>query len=100
MIPNSYRADFMAGSKTSIFYKKNEEARQKRLKQQAKYNKTEKGLKIRTAANAANRAKGTYGNGDGKDVAHKPGREGGKKASDVTLQRPSKNRKSRLKIRS
>ena len=90
----------MAGSKTSIFYKKNEEARQKRLKQQAKYNKTEKGLKIRTAANAANRAKGTYGNGDGKDVAHKPGREGGKKASDVTLQRPSKNRKSRLKIRS
>jgi len=90
----------MAGSKTSLFYKKNEEARQKRLKQQAKYNKTEKGLKIRTAANAANRAKGTYGNGDGKDVAHKPGREGGKKASDVTLQSPSKNRKSRLKIRS
>ena len=90
----------MAGSKTSIFYKKNEEARQKRLKQQAKYNKTERGLKIRTSANAANRAKGTYGNGDGRDVAHKPGREGGKKASDVTLQRPSKNRKSRLKIRS
>tara|TARA_Y100000022_G_scaffold184335_1_gene179282 strand:+ start:634 stop:909 length:276 start_codon:yes stop_codon:yes gene_type:complete len=90
----------MAGSKTSLFYKKNEEARQKRLKQQAKYNKTERGLKIRTAANAANRAKGTYGNGDGKDVAHKPGKEGGKKASDVTLQSPSKNRKSRLKIRS
>ena len=100
MIQNSYRADFMAGSKTSLFYKKNEEARQKRLKQQAKYNKTERGLKIRTAANAANRAKGTYGNGDGKDVAHKSGREGGKKASDVTLQSPSKNRKSRLKIRS
>ena len=89
----------MAGSKTSLFYKKNAEARNKRLKQQAKYNKTEKGLRIRTAANAANRAKGTYGNGDGKDVAHKPGKEGGKKASDVTLQSPSKNRQSRLKIR-
>ena len=65
--------------------------------QQKAYNKTKKGLQIRTAANAANRAKGTYGNGDGKDVAHKPGKEGGKKASDVTLQSPSKNRQSRLK---
>jgi len=67
--------------------------------QQKAYNKTKKGLKLRVAANAANRAKGTYGNGDGKDVAHKKGREGGKKASDVTLKSPSQNRKSRLKIR-
>ena len=84
---------------TSEYYKKNPEARRKRLLQQAKYNKTKKGLEIRVAANAANQAKGTYGNGDGKDVAHKPGKEGSKKAKDVTLQAPSKNRKSRLKIR-
>ena len=88
----------MAGS-SSTYYKNNPKAKAKRNKQQARYNKTTKGLKIRTAANAANRAKGTYGNGDGKDVAHKPGKEGGKKASDVTLQSPSKNRKSRLKVR-
>jgi len=88
----------MAGS-SSTYYKNNPKAKAKRNKQQARYNKTSKGLKIRTAANAANRAKGTYGNGDGKDVAHKPGKEGGKKASDVTLQSPSKNRKSRLKVR-
>jgi hypothetical protein len=88
----------MAGS-TASYYNSNPTAKAKRLKQQARYNKTKKGLKIRTAANAANRAKGTYGNGDGQDVAHKPGKEGGKKASDVTLQSPSKNRKSRLKIR-
>lgn len=88
----------MAGS-SSTYYKNNPKAKAKRNKQQARYNKTSKGLKIRTAANAANWAKGTYGNGDGKDVAHKPGKEGGKKASDVTLQSPSKNRKSRLKVR-
>ena len=67
--------------------------------QQKKYNKTKKGLDLRVAANAINRAKGTYGNGDGKDVAHKPGKEGSKNPKDATLQSPSKNRKSRLKIR-
>ena len=67
--------------------------------QQKAYNKTKKGLKIRVNANAINRAKGTYGNGDGKDVAHKKGKENSKKAKDATLQSPSKNRKSRLEIR-
>ena len=67
--------------------------------QQKKYNKSKKGLELRVAANAINRAKGTYGNGDGKDVAHKPGKEGSKNPKDATLQSPSKNRKSRLKIR-
>ena len=88
----------MAG-KTSEYYKKNPEARKKRLKQQSAYQKTAHGLNIRTAANAANRAKGTYGNGDGLDVAHKPGKKGSKKAKDVTLQKPSTNRKSRKKSR-
>ena len=67
--------------------------------QQKAYNKTKKGLELRVAANAINRAKGTYGNGDGKDVAHKPGKQGSKNPKDATLQSPSKNRKSRLKIR-
>ena len=84
---------------TSEYYKKNPEARKKRLTQQKKYNKTSRGLKIRVNANAVNRAKGTYGNGDGKDVAHKPGQKNGKTASSATLQSPSENRKSRLKIR-
>lgn len=71
--------------KTSEYYKKNPEARAKRLKQQAKYNKTAKGLKIRTAANKLNRKLGTYGNGDGKDASH-TSKSGGK------LEAPSKNR--------
>ena len=40
------------------------------IAQQKAYNKTRKGLKIRTRANALNRKLGTYGNGDGKDAAH------------------------------
>jgi len=88
----------MAGS-SSTYYKNNPKARAKRNKQQARYNKTCKGLKIRTAANAANRACGTYGNGDGLDVSHKKGKEGSKLAKDVTLKKPKNNRNSRLKIR-
>ena len=60
----------MASGKTSQYYKKNPAARKRRLKQQAKYNKTKKGLKIRTEANKCNRKMGTYGNRDGKDASH------------------------------
>ena len=74
----------MAG-RTSEYYKKNPEARKRRLKQQAKYDKTKKAKKARAAANKCNRALGTYGNGDGKDGAHTgPNR--------CKLQSPSKNR--------
>ena len=69
------------------------------VKQQQAYNRTDKGKRIIIAANAANRDKGTYGNGDGLDVSHKKGKEGSKKAKDVTLKKPKNNRNSRLKIR-
>ena len=65
--------------------------------QQKAYNKTKKGLALRVNANAINRKKGTYGNGDGLDVAHKPGKQNSKKAKDATLKKPSNNRRSRLK---
>lgn len=75
----------MAGS-TSDYYKKNPAARRRRLKQQAKYNKTTAGLKIRTNANKLNRKLGTYGNGDGKDASHTGPNKG-------KLEQPSKNRR-------
>jgi len=75
----------MAGS-TSEYYKKNPAARKRRLKQQAKYNKTKDGLKIRTEANQLNRKLGTYGNGDGKDASHTGPNKG-------KLESPSKNRR-------
>jgi hypothetical protein len=83
----------MAGS-TAEYYRKNPEARKKRLEQQKKYNKTKKGLKIRVNANKLNRKLGTYGNGDGKDAAHYKGSK-----TKGRTQSPSINRKSRLKIR-
>ena len=83
----------MAG-KTAEFYRKNPEARKKRLSQQKAYNKTDKGLKIRVNANKLNRKLGTYGNGDGKDAAHYKG-----SSTKGRTQSPSINRKSRLKSR-
>ena len=81
-------------AKTSEYYKKNPKAAAKRRKQQAKYNKTSKGLAIRVNANKLNRKLGTYGNGDGMDAAHYKGsKTRGRK------QKPSINRRSRLKIR-
>jgi len=60
--------------------------------QQKAYNKTEKGLKIRTNANKLNRKLGTYGNRDGLDAAHYKG-----SATKGRTQKPSINRASRKK---
>ena len=83
----------MAGS-TAEYYRKNPEARKKRLTQQSAYQKTPKGSSIKINANKLNRKLGTYGNGDGKDAAHYKGSK-----TKGRLQSPSTNRKSRLKIR-
>jgi hypothetical protein len=79
---------------TSKYYKSNPKAKQRRLKQQKRYNKTKKGLALRVNANRLNRQLGTYGNGDNRDAAHYKG-----STTKGRLQSPSKNRKSRLKIR-
>ena len=83
----------MAKGKTAQYYASNPEARRKRNKQQAKYNKTTEGLKIRTRANKLNRKLGTYGNRDGKDASHTGPNKG-------KLEKPSTNRRRpRLKIK-
>jgi len=82
----------MAG--TAEYYRSNPTAKKKRLTQQKKYNRTKKGLALRVNANRLNRQLGTYGNGDGKDAAHYKG-----STTKGRLQKPSENRKSRLKIR-
>lgn len=52
------------------------------------YHSTTKAKKQRARNNKANRAAGTYGNGDGVDIAHtKPGAKG-----STFKQSPSKNR--------
>ena len=81
-------------SKTSKYYKKNPKARKRRLRQQARYNKTKRGLSIRVNANKLNRKLGTYGNRDGLDAAHYKGSK-----TRGRRQKPSINRRSRLKIK-
>jgi hypothetical protein len=72
-------------SKTSAYYKKNPAARRRRLKQQSEYQKRPDRVKKRVALNKENRKRGTYGNGDGKDVSHK-------KCGGTTLEKASSNR--------
>lgn len=53
------------------------------------YHSSDKAKKQRARNNKANRDAGTYGNGDGKDIAHeKPGARG----KSIGKQSPSKNR--------
>tara|TARA_B100001250_G_C19643964_1_gene719529 strand:- start:244 stop:498 length:255 start_codon:yes stop_codon:yes gene_type:complete len=81
----------MAGS-TSEYYKKNPEARKKRLKQQKAYMQTTKGKSIRRNADKLNIKLGTKGNHDGLDAAHYKGSK-----TKGRLQKPSINRASRTK---
>lgn len=82
----------MAGS-TSNYYKQNPDARRRRLKQQAKYNKTKEGLKIRTKANKLNRKLGTYGNGDGMDASHTGPNKGKLESPKANRTRPRTGKK-------
>lgn len=61
-------------SKTAKYYATHPEARKKRLKQQAAYNRRPDQKKYRVELNQYNRKKGTYGNGDKKDATHKGGK--------------------------
>ena len=72
-------------SRTSEYYKKNPKARQKRLKQQKRYNRESLQIQKRVELNRENHKRGTYGNGDGMDVSHK-------KDGSTTLEKASKNR--------
>ena len=75
----------MGRSATSKYYAKNPEARKKRLAYQKEYNKRSSEIAKRVALNKENRKRGTYGNGDGKDVSHK-------KDGSTCLEAQSKNR--------
>ena len=70
---------------TSSYYKKNPAAKRRRLKQQAKYNKRKDQVSKRVELNRENRRRGTYGNGDKKDVSHT-------KCGTTVLEGRSKNR--------
>ena len=80
-------------SRTANYYKQNPAANKRRLQQQAKYNKTNNGLKIRTAANKLNRKLGTYGNGDGRDASHTGPNNGRLESPSANRRRPRTGKK-------
>jgi hypothetical protein len=56
--------------KTAKYYKENPEAKAKKDAYQKEYNKKPGEVKKRVELNKVNRDRGTYGNGDGLDMAH------------------------------
>lgn len=80
----------IAGTKTGTsrsakYYQENPEARKKKVAYDSKYQDTESRKEYRAKLNKVNRDKGTYGNGDGKDVAHQS-------KTKTRMQSQSKNR--------
>lgn len=63
----------MTLGKTAQYYRKNKDARDKKKSYDTKYHKTASRRKYRSELNKENRSRGTYGNGDGKDVSHTKG---------------------------
>ncbi len=72
-------------SKSTNYYRSNNDALKIKREYQAEYNKKPSKKKKRASLNKENRKRGTYGNGDKLDVSHKQG--GGTK-----LEGQSKNR--------
>lgn len=64
-------------SKSAKYFRENPEAKAKKDAYNTEYHKTSERKKYRASLNKANRDKGTYGNGDGKDMSH--GKDGLKK---------------------
>ena len=74
-----------ASGKSSKYYKSNREALKVKRAYQRKYNKKPSEVKRRVALKRINRQKGTYGNGDGKDVSHR-------KDGTTFMEKASRNR--------
>lgn len=76
----------MAGkSRSARYYAANPKARAKKNRYNTRYHKTTARKRYRAELNKENRRRGTYGNGDGKDVSHK-------KNGRLVLERASRNR--------
>ena len=74
-----------SGSASTAHYAGNRRSLLLKRRYQARYNKKKKEVKRRVELKRINRQKGTYGNGDGKDVSHK-------QDGSVFMEKASKNR--------
>tara|TARA_R100001015_G_C4610512_1_gene165877 strand:+ start:81 stop:344 length:264 start_codon:yes stop_codon:yes gene_type:complete len=72
-------------SKSAQYYRKNKKARDKKKSYDTKYHKSASRRQYRSDLNKENRLRGTYGNGDGKDLSHT-------KRGGLVMESQSKNR--------
>ena len=75
----------MGKSRSAKYYAKNPKARAKKNAYNKRYHSTPERRKYRSDLNKENRKRGTYGNGDGKDVSHT-------KRGGYTLEKAKTNR--------
>lgn len=75
----------MTLSRSARYYRSNPKAREVKKEYDTKYHKSSSRRKYRSELNKENRRRGTYGNGDGKDVSHT-------KQGTTVLESQSKNR--------
>lgn len=75
----------MGKSRSSKYYAKNPKARAKKNAYNKRYHSSAERRKYRSDLNKENRRRGTYGNGDGKDVSHT-------KRGGYTLEKAKTNR--------
>jgi hypothetical protein len=75
----------MTLSKSAKYYRSNSKARKAKQNYDTKYHGTAKRRAYRSDLNKENRRRGTYGNGDGKDVSHT-------RKGTTVLESQSKNR--------
>lgn len=75
----------MTLSKSARYYRSNPKARKVKSEYDTKYHKSPSRRKYRSELNQENRKRGTYGNGDGKDVSHT-------RKGTTVLETQSKNR--------
>ena len=76
-------------SKSAKYFRDNPKAKAKKDAYNKEYHATEKRKDYRAGLNKANRDKGTYGNGDGKDMSHG---KGGLKKEDQSKNRARNGR--------
>lgn len=74
--------------KSTDHYRKNKKSREKKKAYDKKFNQKPEQVKKRTALNKENRKRGTYGNGDKKDLSHT---KNGLRYKPQSVNRGSKN---------
>lgn len=84
-------------SKSAKYFAANPEARAKKNAYNKEYHSSPERNKYRAKLNMANRAAGTYGNGDGKDLSHKKNGRLSKESASSNRARNGKGNNKRLK---